>query len=175
MPRAVFLDRDNTLVHDTGYTHRVEDLQLLPGVPEGLAQLQAEGFVLLIVTNQSGIGRGFYTVEQFQAFQQALDAELSQYGVVIRKSYFCPHLPEDGCACRKPRTGLLLEARAEHGIDLSASWVIGDRATDVELAHNAGARGALVGPHAEADASADVVGARFTDVVRGILEREASR
>jgi D-glycero-D-manno-heptose 1,7-bisphosphate phosphatase len=175
MPRAVFLDRDNTLVYDSGYTHRVDDLQLLPGVAEGLAQLQAEGFMLFIVTNQSGIGRGLYTVEQFQAFQRALDVELGQYGVTIRKSYFCPHLPEDGCACRKPRTGLLLEARAEYGIDLAASWVIGDRVTDVELAHNAGARGALVGPHVETDTISDVAGARFGDVVRGILETEAAR
>ncbi len=177
MARAVFLDRDDTLVRDTGYVHRVEDLELLPGVPEGLARLRDAGFLLFIVTNQSGIGRGLYTTEQFLAFQEALYERLRAHGIEIRETYFCPHLPEDACDCRKPRTRHLDTARAVHGIDLGASWVIGDRASDMALARNAGAHAALLGeePSSEAAGLAEVRAAGFAQLVEAILAWEARR
>ncbi|HET6303483.1 MAG TPA: D-glycero-beta-D-manno-heptose 1,7-bisphosphate 7-phosphatase [Myxococcota bacterium] len=140
----VFLDRDGTLVADRGYTHRVEDYALLPGVPEALRRLARAGFALAVVTNQSGIGRGYYGEDDFHAFQRHLAADLARQGVVLEASFFCPHLPEAGCACRKPAPGMLERARRELGADLARSWVIGDHRSDVELAARAGCAGAVL-------------------------------
>lgn len=143
MSRFVFLDRDGTLVADAGYTHRLADYALLPGVVEGLTRLQGAGFGLAIVTNQSGIGRGFYDEAAYAAFQQHLEADLVRQGIAIARSYHCPHAPAAGCACRKPEPGLVLRARDELGATLAESFVVGDGAGDVELATRAGCRGAV--------------------------------
>jgi D-glycero-D-manno-heptose 1,7-bisphosphate phosphatase len=141
--RYVFLDRDGTLVRDTGYPHRAEDYELLAGVPAALRSLLEAGYRLAIVTNQSGIGRGCFDVTDFERFQERLLADLARENVVIDGSYHCPHRPEEGCGCRKPATGLLLRARDELGADLAASWVIGDGEGDLELARRGGCRGAV--------------------------------
>lgn len=143
MSRFVFLDRDGTLVRDTGYPHRLEDYELMPGVAAALRRLCAAGFRLAIVTNQSGIGRGLFEERDFERFQERLLADLERAGVAIERTYHCPHPPDAGCACRKPAAGLLLRARDELGADLAASWVIGDGAADVALAARAGCRGAV--------------------------------
>ena len=143
MSRFVFLDRDGTLVRDAGYTHRLSDYALLPNVVEGLRLLVAAGFRLAIVTNQSGIGRGYFREADYRAYQEHLEADLARQGIPIERSYFCPHRPDEGCACRKPRPGLLERAQAELGADLAESWVIGDAARDVDLARNARCRGAV--------------------------------
>ena len=140
----VFLDRDGTLTVDRGYTHRIEDYELLPGVAAALRRLLRAGYALAIVTNQSGIGRGYYGVEEFQAFQDHLLADLAREGVRVEATLFCPHRPESGCACRKPRPALLERAAHQHGADLSRSWVIGDKAADVALAERAGCAGAVL-------------------------------
>ena len=142
--RFVLLDRDGTLVQDEGYTHRPENYRLLPGVREGLQRLVGAGYRLAIVTNQSGIGRGYYDEAAFHAFQRLLCDDLARAGVVIERSFFCPHLPEAGCSCRKPAPGLLHAAARELGARLAASWMIGDGASDAEAAARAGCRGAIV-------------------------------
>jgi len=142
--RFVFLDRDGTLVRDHGYTHRVEDYALLPDVREGLGRLARAGFRLAIVTNQSGIGRGYYDVAAFQAFQRVLVDDLARSGIALEASFFCPHLPDAGCACRKPAPGLLLEAARALGADLAASFVIGDRVADAEAGRRAGCRDVVI-------------------------------
>ena len=134
----MFLDRDGTLVRDTGYPHRDEDYELLPGVPTALRRLEASGYRLVIVTNQSGIGRGLFREADFERFQARLFGDLARAGVRIERTYHCPHRPDEGCACRKPAPGMLWRARDELGADLAASWVIGDGAVDVELAARAG-------------------------------------
>lgn len=139
----MFLDRDGTLVRDHGYVHRLEDYALLPGVPEALGRLRDAGLRLAIVTNQSGIGRGYYDQAAFEAFQARLVSDLRRARVEIERTYWCPHRPDAACACRKPEPGLLLRARDELGADLSSSWVVGDREIDVELARRAGCRGAV--------------------------------
>lgn len=144
----VFLDRDGTLLADPGYLHRIEDYALLPGVIEGLRTLREAGFGLAIVTNQSGIGRGYFAQAAFEALQAHLLADLERGGVRIDASYFCPHLPDAGCACRKPATGMLLRAEAELDADLAQSWVIGNAPSDVELARRAGCRAIRVGGEA---------------------------
>jgi histidinol-phosphate phosphatase family protein len=144
MSRFVFLDRDGTLVRDLGYTHRIEDYELLPGVVSGLRRILAAGYKLAVITNQSGIGRGHYSTEQYQAFQAHLVGDLAGQGVPIEASYFCPHHPDAGCQCRKPQPALLHRARDELGADLARSWMIGDSAVDVELARRGGCRGAVL-------------------------------
>jgi histidinol-phosphate phosphatase family protein len=112
-------------------------------VPEALRRLQAAGFRLAIVTNQSGIGRGLFGEDDFERFQALLLGDLRRGGVEIERTYHCPHVPGAGCPCRKPAPGMLWRARDELGADLAASWVIGDGARDVELAAGAGCRGAV--------------------------------
>jgi histidinol-phosphate phosphatase family protein len=143
LSRFVFLDRDGTLVRDVGYPHRIEDYELLPGVPAALDALRAAGFRLAIVTNQSGIGRGRFGRADFERFQARLLEDLGAAGISITATLMCPHAPEDACACRKPAPGLLERAREELGADLAASWVIGDSERDVELARRARCRGAV--------------------------------
>jgi histidinol-phosphate phosphatase family protein len=146
--RFVFLDRDGTLVRDTGYPHRDGDYELLPGVPAALRRLADAGFRLAIVTNQSGIGRGLFGEADFERFQARLLADLAAERVRIERTYHCPHRPDAACACRKPSPGLLWRARDELGADLAASWVIGDGDGDVGLAARAGCRGAVrIGPN----------------------------
>lgn len=142
--RFVFLDRDGTLVREVEYGHRLEDYEMLPGVPESLRRLASAGFQLAIVTNQSGIGRGYFTRADFERFQARLLSDLDAAGVRIAATYLCPHHPDDACTCRKPRPGLLYRARDELGADLAVSWVIGDHVKDMELARAAGCRGILV-------------------------------
>ena len=140
----VFLDRDGTLVCDKGYTHKLSDYELLPRVRDGLLRMSRAGFALAVVTNQSGIGRGYYGEADLNAFQAHLFADLERSGIRLECTLFCPHLPDAGCTCRKPAPGLLWRAREELGADLAASWVVGDRACDVELAQRAGCRGAVL-------------------------------
>ena len=167
MTRAfVFLDRDGTLVRDFGYTHKLADYELLPGVREGLLRISRAGFGLAVVTNQSGIGRGYYTLADFEVFQAHLCADLSRGGIRIEATFFCPHRPDAGCPCRKPAPGLLWRARDELGADLAASWVVGDQAVDLELAGRAGCRGAVL-------VGSDVVrgsGGRALPAVAGLAE-----
>jgi histidinol-phosphate phosphatase family protein len=150
----VFLDRDGTLVRDPGYVHRPEDFELLPGTLGGLTRLQRAGFALAIVTNQSGIGRGYFGEADFHAFQARLLGELAGAGIPIEASYFCPHRPEDGCACRKPATGMLERAARELGAALARSWVIGDSDADRDLAARAGCRFVRIDPAGAAEPGA---------------------
>lgn len=140
----MFLDRDGTLTVDRGYTHRVEDYRLLPGVVEGLRALARAGYALAVVTNQSGIDLGHFGLAELETFHRHLIDDLSRQGVTIETALHCPHLPDAGCACRKPAPGLLHRAERELGADLARSWVIGDRDSDVGLAARAGCRGAVL-------------------------------
>ena len=143
MTRFVLLDRDGTLTRDAGYTYRIEDYALLPGVPEGLIQLREAGFRFAIVTNQSGIGRGYFTRSDFDAFQRHLRQDLARRGIEIAASFVCPHRPDEGCACRKPAPGLLFQARDALGADLGRSFMLGDSVRDVVAGRRAGCAGSL--------------------------------
>ena len=143
LTRFIFLDRDGTLVRDVGYPHRLEDYELLEGVTEALRMLSGAGYRLAIITNQSGIGRGYYGHEDYARFQERLLADLAAAGIEIAGTFYCPHAPSDGCECRKPEPALLYRARDRLGADLAASWMIGDAASDVEAARRAGCRGAV--------------------------------
>ncbi len=164
----IFLDRDGTLVEDHGYTHKLEDYRLLPGVVEGLTRLAAAGFRFAIVTNQSGIGRGYYNTTAFELFQVHLCDDLRRHGLSIDRTLHCPHLPDANCACRKPRPQLLERAAAELDADLATSWMVGDSAGDVECATRAGCAGSvlvLTGRGQEHSAEVDPAVPRARDLV----------
>jgi D-glycero-D-manno-heptose 1,7-bisphosphate phosphatase len=139
----VFLDRDGTLVPDTGYPHRPEDCALLPGVVAGLRALATAGYRLAIATNQSGIGRGMFGWADYERFQGRLRGELAAAGIELSATFVCPHAPEAGCSCRKPEPGLLVRAQRLVGAHLASSWVIGDADRDVGLARRAACRGVV--------------------------------
>ncbi len=149
---AVFLDRDGTLIEDRHYLSDPEGVVLLPGAGEAVARLNRAGLLLLLVTNQSGIGRGYFTEEAFAAVQARLAERLADRGARLDAVYHCPHAPDvdPPCDCRKPSTGLFVRAAREHGVDLRRSFLIGDRSRDVEPARELGATGILVrtGPDA---------------------------
>jgi len=139
MIRAIFLDRDGTLNDDTMYPHKVEQFKLLPGVIEGLKKLSKD-YIFIIITNQSGIGRGIYKEEDFHNFNSHLISELVNAGIEIKKTYYCPHHPNEDCDCRKPNTKNLLSAAREFNIDIKNSWTIGDHPPDIQMGLNAGTK-----------------------------------
>lgn len=142
MPKAkiVFLDRDGTINFDAGYTADPAELELLDGAGEAIALLHRSGFVLVVISNQSAVGRGMVTSEQVEGFNAALQSALLKENgeAVIDGVYFCPHHPNDNCSCRKPRPGLLQRVSARWEFDVGECWMIGDKCSDIEFGLNAG-------------------------------------
>jgi len=143
--RALFLDRDGTLIEDPGYLNDPELVRLLPEVAEALVRAREAGFLLVVVTNQSGIARGLVTPEQLDAIHERIGHLLADHGAFVDAWAHCPHLAETRCDCRKPGTGLHRALAAALDIDLDASWCIGDRLSDLLPAHTLGSRAILVG------------------------------
>jgi D-glycero-D-manno-heptose 1,7-bisphosphate phosphatase len=133
---AVFLDRDGTIVEDPGFLHEPEKVQLLPGAAEAIRRLNAAGYRVIVVTNQSGIARGRYTVRDYEAVQERLGVLLAAQGAHLDGAYFCPHHPllSGPCECRKPGVKLFRDAQAAFDIDFARSWWVGDRLSDVQPA-----------------------------------------
>lgn len=128
---AVFLDRDGTIARDIPYCARPEDFELFPEVAHAIKRLAACGFKVVLITNQSGIARGYFSWRDLNEIHAKLHRELAKEGARIDAIYCCPHHPDDGCECRKPRPGLLLQAARELSIDLASSYMIGDSAADI--------------------------------------------
>lgn len=141
MKPAIFLDRDGTLVEEVNYLSRVEDLRLFPASSTAIRELKEAGFLVIVVTNQSGIGRGIFDEQAMHNVHNQIQVELNG---AIDAFYFCPHLPCDGCVCRKPGLGMIRSAQADFEIDVSRSWIVGDKKIDVETGQAAGVRTALV-------------------------------
>lgn len=147
MNKAVFLDRDGVINIDHGYTSKPEDFEFIPGVFEMCQTMQASGYKLVVVTNQSGIGRGYYTEETFLHLSQWMKERFLSQGIDISGIYFCPHHPHNAqgeylqdCECRKPQPGMLLQATRELELDLSRSVMIGDKESDVQAGKAAGVK-----------------------------------
>ena len=143
---TVFLDRDGTLNYDPGYLKVAAELKLLAGVGPALARLKGAGAKLVVVTNQSGVGRGIVTLKDLEAIHARLEGLLEQEDAALDAIYFCPHHPDDGCRCRKPNVGMVERAVAELQLDLRRSYLIGDQARDLQLAHRVGAKAILLTP-----------------------------
>jgi D-glycero-D-manno-heptose 1,7-bisphosphate phosphatase len=151
MKPAVFIDRDGTVNEQMGYINHPSRFRLLPGVTEAFRALNREGYLTIIVSNQSGVARGYFPIELVNSLHSAMKDELLKEGAVIDGIFFCPHYPRASvpeyavdCTCRKPRTGLIEQACNRFEIDMAGSYVIGDHYTDMELAERAGIRGILV-------------------------------
>jgi len=151
MKKAVFLDKDGTLVENVHYNADPEKVRLLPYAAEALKQLQDDGFLLIVVSNQSGVALGYFTEAQVEAMKETVSGMLEDEHVFLYDFYYCPHLPRGqvaayskACDCRKPRPGMLLRASEEHDIDLAKSWMIGDILDDIEAGRNAGCRTILI-------------------------------
>jgi len=138
--RAVFLDRDGTIAKDVHYCRRPEDFDILPRAPSAIRSLNRQGFKVVVITNQSGIARGYFTEETLSMIHHKMLAELGAAGASIDAIYVCPHHPNEGCECRKPKPALLLRAAREIGIALDRSYMVGDDAKDVQAGRAAGCR-----------------------------------
>ena len=144
MRKAVFLDRDGTINEDHGYVYKPEDFTFLPHAITGMKKMQELGYLLIIVTNQSGIGRGYYSEQDFMKLQKHMLSLLSKKGITITKTYHCPHGPEAGCGCRKPKPLMIRQAEKRFTIDLTKSFAIGDKTADIMTGKNASCTTILV-------------------------------
>jgi D-glycero-D-manno-heptose 1,7-bisphosphate phosphatase len=135
---AVFIDRDGTIMHDADYCSHPKQVKIFSGVVEALQRLKSRGFKLIIITNQSGIGRGLFTLDQYRSVEAEVSRQLGDG--LINATYFCPDVPGQHSSHRKPSPGMILQAKREHEIDLTRSFFIGDKEIDVECGRNAGVR-----------------------------------
>lgn len=149
--RAVFLDRDGTINVDKHYLHKVEEFEFIPGAPAAIRRLNDAGFLVVVVTNQSGVARGYFSMEAVERLHRHLQGQLEAVGAWVDGFYICPHHPSEGqgayrrdCCCRKGAPGMLLQAASELGIDLKRSFMVGDKVADVEAGRGAGCRPLMV-------------------------------
>jgi D-glycero-D-manno-heptose 1,7-bisphosphate phosphatase len=183
--RAVFLDRDgvvNQKPPEGDYITRWEDFQILPGVAEGIALLNRAGFSVIVVTNQRCIAKGLMTVAELEKIHERMIGLLARAGATVNGTFYCPHETEPPCDCRKPAPGMLLNAARLLGIQLAASWMIGDSDIDIEAGKNAGCKTVRLLPISEtlqksarssaATGYADIVAPSLLDAIRQILHRE---
>jgi D-glycero-D-manno-heptose 1,7-bisphosphate phosphatase len=142
--KAVFLDRDGIINEDFGYVGKIEDFKFRDGIFEVLRNLEEKGYLLFIVTNQSGIGREYYTEEDFFDVMKYAKSELKKENINLKDFAYCPHTPNDSCDCRKPNPGMILDLANKYNINLKESWMVGDKQSDVEAGKNAGVNTLLI-------------------------------
>ena len=149
--RAVFLDRDGTINVEKNYLYKIEDYEFIPGAPEAIKKLKEAGFLVVVVSNQAGIARGYFDERAVEQLHRHIQSELAAYGTSIDAFYFCPHHPDEGlgeykvaCDCRKGNPGMLLQAAREHNVDLHRSFMVGDKLADIEAGKRAGCEALLV-------------------------------
>jgi D-glycero-D-manno-heptose 1,7-bisphosphate phosphatase len=170
---AVFIDRDGTIIEDADYCSHPEQVKVFPGVREALRLLKSHGFKIIVITNQSGIGRGFFTVDQYRCVESEVARQVGPS--LLDATYFCPDVPGQQSSHRKPSPGMVLQAEREHGIDLTRSFFIGDKEIDVECGRKAGVRTIRVQTGFDRDiteSAADWVAGDLPAAVRIILDRE---
>lgn len=138
--KALFLDRDGVINLDHGYVGKVENFEFVEGILDCIQRFQEKGYQPIVVTNQSGIGRGYYSLEDFEKVTAYMLQKMREHGITIDRShvFFCPHTPDAGCDCRKPNPGMFLQAKERFSIDMPHSVMIGDKSSDIEAAEKAG-------------------------------------
>jgi len=176
MTPAIFLDRDGTLMEEVHYCADPAKVRLIPGAAAAIRQLREAGYLVVIITNQSGIGRGRITPAQYEAVHAELLRQLAEEGAGVDATYHCPDAPPTASPRRKPAPGMVLEAAADLQIDLKRSWFIGDKAADIECGQNAGTRTILVltgyGPEEKAQCTPDRVVADLAAALPTLLETQ---
>jgi D-glycero-D-manno-heptose 1,7-bisphosphate phosphatase len=145
MNKCVFLDRDGTIARDVPYCSAPEQFELLPGAGEGIRLFNTFGFKVILITNQSGVGRGYFSEEILGLIHEKMKAKLANFGAHIDAIYYCPHHPDENCDCRKPKPKLIRLAAKDFDIDLGRSYLIGDSAKDIEAGKAAGCKTILIG------------------------------
>ncbi len=174
--KVVILDRDGTVVLDRGYLSDPAGLEFEPGAAEGMRLLYAQGYRLIVVTNQSGVGRGFFALERVLAMNERLHVMVEAAGAKLAGIYVCPHAPEAGCACRKPEQGLMLQAAAELGFDPASAVVIGDKESDIEFGLRAGAKTVLIAarpPGSPSRVVPHVIAPNLIEAARAVIEESS--
>ena len=142
--KTIFLDRDGVINKEIGYLHKIKDFEFIDGVFEACLYFQSLGYQLVIVTNQSGIGRGYYDEDTFHIVNNWMLSQFKNQGVSILDVFFCPHGPESNCNCRKPKPGMFNQANDKYGIDIKNSWMIGDKEADIKAANTAGIQNTIL-------------------------------
>lgn len=170
--RFVVLDRDGTVIVERHYLSDPNQVELLPGTAQGLKHLAEMGLGLVLVTNQSGVGRGYFSEERLAEIHHRLEDVLSQVGIRLDGIYYCPHVPDDQCSCRKPEPGMLKQAAQELGFDLKDCFVVGDKPCDIELGQRVGATTFLVKTGYGADVAAkNTISPHYVvDDLRGVAQ-----
>jgi len=174
---AAFIDRDGTLIEEVNFLSRIEELRLFDFTAEAVRRLKSSGFLVIVVTNQSGIGRDIFDEASMRSIHDEIQGRLENS---VDGFFHCPHLPCDGCLCRKPNLGMIEAARREFMIDMDRSWMIGDKKIDVETGFNAGIGSAMVrtgygtSHEHELDRTPDIVADNLLDAVKQILMRYES-
>ena len=136
--KTIFLDRDGVINKEINYLHKIEDFEFINGVFEACQYLKRLDYKIIIITNQSGISRGYYSEKDFQIITNWMISEFKKKNIIILDVFHCPHLPESNCNCRKPKPGMLLEAKYKHNINMKNSWMIGDKEADIIAANSSG-------------------------------------
>ncbi len=175
MQRAVFLDRDGTLIAEKNYLHRIEDVEIFPGAAAALKKLADAGFKLFIVTNQSGIGRGYFTLADAENVNEFLGSELNRDGIRFEKIYIAPEAPDQPSRGRKPSPQFLFDARDEFDLDLAQSFMVGDKLIDLECGWNAGVKKSILvrtgyGAKQEGESAGELKNAVVVDSLTGVAE-----
>jgi len=178
--KIVFLDRDGTINIDRGYTHRIEDFELIGGVVEGLHLLTGNGYRLVVVSNQSGIGKKLFTMPMADDFNKHLIKELKKHNINIEKVYMCPHLPQENCQCRKPNFGLVKQAEKELKISSKGCWFVGDKTCDIKLGSGVGCKTILLetgkrGLDKEFDVDPNFKAKNMQEAAKIILKNDAKK
>ncbi len=176
MKRAVFLDRDGTIIQERGYLSDPAALELIPGAGRAICLINRLGLAAVVVSNQSGVARGYFPAATVEEIDRRMRTLLEQEGALLEGIYFCPHLPDAGCACRKPETGMLQQAAEDLQIDLPSSYLAGDKAADIEAIRRVGGKGILVltgyGKEEQGRGRPDFVAQDLLEAVYWILVQE---
>lgn len=183
--KAVFIDRDGTINVDVHYLDAPNKFEMYPGVGEGVKKLKENGFKIIVVTNQSGVARGYFTEKQLFSIHERMKKEIQKFNVILDGIYYCPHHPTDNCSCRKPNTGLFEKAIKDNNIEVNRSYMLGDKITDISAGKKIGAKTILI-PEMHMrekilmekkiwDSYPDYIAYNFTDAVERILQSENSK
>lgn len=172
--RAVFLDRDGTMAKDVKYCSCPEDFELFPSTARAIKLLNEHGFKVIVVTNQSGIARGYFTEETLAQIHEKMKGELAKEGAWVDDIYYCPHHPGDNCDCRKPKPKLVLQAAKKHDIDLNHSFVVGDLPLDIDMGKAVGCKTILLldSPQEDMNISPDYIASDLLEATQYVLQWE---